>query len=90
MTTATASKWVRVTKHNPCPICGKPDWCLTSEDGKSAICARTESDKPAGNKGAGWLHTLNSSNYQLDHYLEASIFSSVAPPFQNVSRSYPS
>jgi len=61
MTTATANKWVRVTKHNLCPICGKPDWCLISEDGKSAICARTESDKPAGNKGAGWIHTLDNS-----------------------------
>lgn len=60
MTTVTASNWVRVTKNNPCPICGKSDWCLTSEDGKSAICARTESDKPAGR--AGWLHKLDRSN----------------------------
>ena len=50
MTTATATKWIRVTKRNPCPVCGKPDWCLISEDGKAAICARIESDRPAGSK----------------------------------------
>ncbi len=59
MTTITASKWVRVNRRNPCPVCGKPDWCLISGDGKAAICARIESDKPAGNKGAGWLHRLD-------------------------------
>ena len=61
MTTAIASNWVRVNRHNPCPVCGKPDWCLISQDGKAAICARIESDKPAGNKGAGWIHTLDNS-----------------------------
>ena len=58
----TASKWLRVSKRNPCPVCGKHDWCLISQDGKAAICARIESDKPAGNKGAGWIHTLDNSN----------------------------
>ncbi len=61
MTTVTASKWVRANRRNPCPVCGKPDWCLLSQDGKAAICARIESDKPAGNKGAGWIHTLDNS-----------------------------
>ncbi len=61
MTTATATKWIRVTKRNPCPVCGKPDWCLISRDGKAMICARIESDRPAGNKGAGWIHTLDNS-----------------------------
>ena len=60
MTTLIASKWVRVNKRNPCPVCGKPDWCLISQDGEAAICARIDSDKPAGNKGAGWLHTLDN------------------------------
>ncbi|MBM4461761.1 MAG: DUF3854 domain-containing protein [Chloroflexi bacterium] len=61
MTAAIVSKWVRVNRHNPCPVCGKPDWCLVSGDGKAAICARIESDKPAGNKGAGWLHKLDAT-----------------------------
>jgi hypothetical protein len=60
MSTTVASKWLRVTRHNPCPVCGKPDWCLVSEDGKMAICARIESDKKAGSKGAGWIHILDA------------------------------
>jgi len=62
MTTVAASKWVRVTKDNPCPVCGKPDWCLTAQDGKAAICARIESNRPAGNKGTGWIHRLDTSS----------------------------
>jgi len=59
MTTITASKWVRVNRRNPCPVCSKYDWCLIAQDGKAAICARIESDRPVGTKGAGWLHSLN-------------------------------
>lgn len=55
------AEWLRVNRQNPCPICGKPDWCLISNDGTKAICPRVKSDKPAGNKGAGWIHQLNSS-----------------------------
>lgn len=32
---------------------------MISRDGKSAICARIESDHPVGNQGAGWLHRIN-------------------------------
>lgn len=46
----------RVTKAQPCQICGKPDWCLASTDGSSAICARIESSSRAGE--AGWLHRM--------------------------------
>ena len=53
---ATPTEWVRVSRHNPCPVCTKPDWCLASEDGSVAICARIESEKRAGD--AGWLHDL--------------------------------
>ncbi len=57
----TAGRWIRVTRHNRCPVCGKPDWCLTSCDGEAAICARIESEEPVGNKGAGWLHRLKDT-----------------------------
>lgn len=52
-------KWLRVNRHNPCPVCGKPDWCMISPDGRSAICARIESPHKAGN--AGWLHQLDKA-----------------------------
>lgn len=63
MTTLTASKWVRVNKRNPCPICDKPDWCLISQDGNAAICARVKSDKQAGE--GGWLHRLSEGHPPL-------------------------
>jgi hypothetical protein len=47
---------VRVTRERPCPVCGKPDWCLVREDGTGAICKRKESGKRCGD--AGWLHPL--------------------------------
>jgi len=28
----------RVSKANPCPVCGNPDWCLITEDGSTVIC----------------------------------------------------
>lgn len=53
----TREKMVRVKRDNPCPICGKPDWCLIAEDGSACICARVaEGGKKA--KEAGWLHIL--------------------------------
>ena len=61
----TSIKWHRVRKQIVCPVCGKPDWCLISEDGKSAVCARIESDQPVGSKGAGWLHRLDAAKSLL-------------------------
>ena len=50
----------RVTKLDPCPVCAKPDWCLVSADGSTAICARVESSNRAGE--AGWLHRLREGD----------------------------
>jgi len=59
MNRSNRGDWQRVSKRQPCPICGKPDWCLFAGDPDrpvAAICARTESDQRAGE--AGWLHRL--------------------------------
>jgi len=55
---------LRVSKDNPCPICGRPDWCLVAEDGSAAICKRIEegSAKKAGD--AGYLHILKDRPLQ--------------------------
>ena len=50
---------LKVTKDNPCPICGRPDGCLVAEDGSACLCSRIESDKLCGQPFAGgWLHKL--------------------------------
>lgn len=55
----TRGGWVRVSRHAPCPICGRPDWCLFALDRSVTICARIESARRAGE--AGWLHRLRDT-----------------------------
>ena len=53
------STWQRVSKRRPCPVCGKPDWCMyvgPQDSPTAAMCARTESFKRCGE--GGWLHVL--------------------------------
>ena len=49
----------RVTAANPCPVCGKPDYCLIAPDKSAVICPRVPSAKRCGE--AGWLHVLNDT-----------------------------
>lgn len=41
--------WPHATKKNPCPICGKPDWCQFGE--KAMKCMRVESEHPCSTGG---------------------------------------
>lgn len=34
--------WREVSRTSPCPICGKPDWCSISADGKWVVCRRVD------------------------------------------------
>lgn len=63
MTHTTTTGWRRVTKAEPCPICGKPDWCGIADDGTAAICMRRDSDKPTDN--GGHLHKLTDAPRRL-------------------------
>lgn len=53
-TCTTKREWIRVTRHRPCPICQKPDWCTVSANGEVVCCMRVKSDRPTRN--GGWLH----------------------------------
>lgn len=61
---SSSGGFVNVTHRNPCPICGKPDWCSVSEDGNVVLCRRagnpaeTRYDK---NGGSYWIHRLSDS-----------------------------
>ena len=52
--------FARVTRRRPCPVCGKPNWCLVSKGSEpsKAICQRVESAHRWGD--AGWLHDLHA------------------------------
>ena len=46
---------IRVGRDYPCPICGKPDWCLVFADQTKAVCARKiDPDKPQFGKVSLW------------------------------------
>jgi len=49
----------RVRGDHPCPICGKPDWCLVAPDKSAAICARVAEGSVKRCGDAGWLHILH-------------------------------
>jgi hypothetical protein len=46
----------RVSRREPCPICGHTSWCRLRDDG-AVLCNRVESDRPAST-GNGWWHRL--------------------------------
>lgn len=48
--------WHNVSTKEPCPICGKTDWCSVSDNHVTAICRRVPSEKmtPTG----GYVHRL--------------------------------
>ena len=52
------SPLVRASRKQPCPVCGKPDWCSLSRDGEIAICMRKASAQPTQN--GGYLHHLTA------------------------------
>ncbi|MBW8016253.1 MAG: toprim domain-containing protein [Planctomycetes bacterium] len=55
---------IRVNKNNPCKICLKPDWCVYSEDGQVAICARISEGSKKRCGDAGWLHVIGPDTGQ--------------------------
>ena len=55
-------QWTRVSRHHPCAVCAKHDWCGTSPDGTLACCMRVKSDRPARN--GGWLHRIADAPQQ--------------------------
>ena len=57
--TPSETKWLRVNRERPCPVCGKADWCLVADDTAPCICPRTESPKRCGD--AGFLHKLTDA-----------------------------
>lgn len=54
--------WQRVTRHNPCTICGKNDWCTYADD-FGACCMRIESSRPL--KNGGWFHAIDDNSVPI-------------------------
>ncbi|MFC1782020.1 hypothetical protein ACFL02_00355 [Planctomycetota bacterium] len=78
--------WKRVNRQNPCPVCGKSDWCLISEDGRAAICPRVESNKRAGE--GGYLHRLTDTMNRPRRPYRVSIKSDKLQDLTKLARQY--
>lgn len=72
---------VKVTKYDPCPICGKPDWCFSStstysfeeginEDFVFVGCRRITSDSVAGSDGNYYVFSKESMKDNVAIYEE--------------------
>ncbi len=56
------TKWLRVRKDQPCPVCQHTDWCKVSADGAVVLCGRIEQGSFQKAKGgSGFLHRLIDS-----------------------------
>lgn len=58
---ATATTWQRVSRANPCPICGRGHWCSVSSDEQVSICMRVSEGSFKGTRDGGFLHRLKDS-----------------------------
>ena len=61
------ARWRKASRANPCPACGKPDWCAWTPDGAMLKCERVQSP-PSGmvlvkivDGGALFKSSINSS-----------------------------
>jgi hypothetical protein len=73
----------RVTRREPCEICGKNSWCMVSKDRAVAICARVESPKRISD--AGWLHRITDSP-RRDYVRPVPIRTDTTTDWEAVSR----
>lgn len=55
------TNWKRVNRHLPCPVCGKPDWCVYTGPDTSphtVICMRVEGGSTRQTDNGGFVHHL--------------------------------
>lgn len=55
-----SQKWMRCTRKHPCPICGKPDWCVYLNDGSIVLCMRKENGHPSSGDAGGWVYRMGT------------------------------
>lgn len=61
------SDWVRVSRAEPCPVCGRPDYCTRTTDGTAVKCMRVESPVLSPGPLGGWVHTMTDPLPPLPH-----------------------
>jgi hypothetical protein len=68
-----SSRWRRVNKSTPCPVCKHPDWCAISTDGALAACRRIEA--------GGWRSKTDRAGVPIYlHRLDGAAGTPPVPP----------
>lgn len=65
------TEFIRVSKHKPCGICGKPDWCAVSADGALALCMRQRAGSVKQAPNGANIHILNGRASQAHSAVSA-------------------
>lgn len=62
----TTTGWREATRQDPCPVCGKPDWCSVSADGQAVACRRVDTgageEREDRSGGLFWLYQLGDGH----------------------------
>lgn len=58
--------WQPASRENHCPICGGPDNCTISTNGRHVYCGRVSEGSIRQNDGGQWLHILDAGFPQND------------------------
>lgn len=77
---------IKVRKDNPCPVCGKTDWCLVEEDKSAAICQRISDGSVRKMGEAGWLHKFGDKPAPVRKYRPKPKTTVPAPDFSKEVR----
>ena len=56
-----SNDWRPVTRQHPCPVCGKPDWCMVKHDGTAVLCNRIDEGSKVQAPAGGWIHEMNDT-----------------------------
>lgn len=54
--------WNRVSRSEPCPICGCPENCTVSADGNAVWCGRVDAGSKRQNDGGQFLHFVGTTD----------------------------
>lgn len=73
-------KMLRVSKRNPCPICGRFRWCGVSPDGSVCVCMRVSDGAVKQTKNGGWLHRLRERDYVPRFHVRKVVLSEPEAP----------
>lgn len=57
----------RVSRACPCPVCGRPDWCSVSADGKLCVCMRQAEGAKKRSANGGYVHVLRDDHFHWEH-----------------------